>query len=207
MGNCKFEITHCKLIVLRPDLRRTLWESTTGGCPSPPPPPAKGKQPTTEALCHPPPPSSNTAWGGGGLGGVRALYICIQLYIDVLSPTNPLIPSIALSLLSSNTSPAAAILATRPCLLLMLTLQVLVLLLLRPLLVCIGGDGGESHPHPAGQPPCPPPPPRLPAQCTMRSAAVPCVAFAVPPTPLPVLQVCAAAQAWGAAAACAPSGR
>ena len=33
----------------------------------------------------------------GGRGGVRALYICIQLYIDELSPTNPLIPSIALA--------------------------------------------------------------------------------------------------------------
>ena len=35
---------------------------------------------------------------GGGAGGVRALYICIQqLYIDELSPANPLIPSIALA--------------------------------------------------------------------------------------------------------------
>ena len=34
-------------------------------------------------------------WGGGG--GVRALYICIQLYIHELSPANPLIPSIALA--------------------------------------------------------------------------------------------------------------
>ena len=33
----------------------------------------------------------------GGRGGVRALYICIQLYIDELSPANPLIPSIALA--------------------------------------------------------------------------------------------------------------
>ena len=32
-----------------------------------------------------------------GAGGVRASYICIQLYIDELSPTNPLIPSIALA--------------------------------------------------------------------------------------------------------------
>ena len=32
----------------------------------------------------------------GGAGGVRALYICIQLYIDELSPANLLIPSIAL---------------------------------------------------------------------------------------------------------------
>ena len=40
-------------------------------------------------------------WGGGGAaGGVRALYICIQLYIDELSPTNPLIPS---SVLASRT--------------------------------------------------------------------------------------------------------
>ena len=34
---------------------------------------------------------------GGGAGGVRALYICIRLYIDELSPANPLIPSIALA--------------------------------------------------------------------------------------------------------------
>ena len=33
----------------------------------------------------------------GGAGGVRAFYICIQLYIDELSPANPLIPSIALA--------------------------------------------------------------------------------------------------------------
>ena len=33
----------------------------------------------------------------GGWGGVRALYICIQLYIDELSPANPPIPSIALA--------------------------------------------------------------------------------------------------------------
>ena len=33
----------------------------------------------------------------GGAGGVRALDICIQLYIDELSPANPLIPSIALA--------------------------------------------------------------------------------------------------------------
>ena len=33
----------------------------------------------------------------GVAGGVRALYICIQLYIDELSPANPLIPSIALA--------------------------------------------------------------------------------------------------------------
>ena len=33
----------------------------------------------------------------GGAGGVRALYICIQLYIDQLSPADPLIPSIALA--------------------------------------------------------------------------------------------------------------
>ena len=33
----------------------------------------------------------------GGAGGVRALYICIQLYIDELSPANPLIPTIALA--------------------------------------------------------------------------------------------------------------
>ena len=33
----------------------------------------------------------------GGRGGVRALYICIQLYIDELSPANPLNPSIALA--------------------------------------------------------------------------------------------------------------
>ena len=35
-------------------------------------------------------------WGGGA-GGVRVLYICIQLYTDELSPTNPLIPSITLA--------------------------------------------------------------------------------------------------------------
>ena len=43
--------------------------------------------------------SSNTVaprYAGGG-GGVRALYICIQLYIDELSPANPLFPSIALA--------------------------------------------------------------------------------------------------------------
>ena len=34
---------------------------------------------------------------GGGAGGARALYICIQLYIDELSPANPLTPSIALA--------------------------------------------------------------------------------------------------------------
>ena len=33
----------------------------------------------------------------GGAGGVRALYVCIQLNLDELSPTNPLIPSIALA--------------------------------------------------------------------------------------------------------------
>ena len=33
----------------------------------------------------------------GGSGGVRALCICIQLYTDELSPTNSLIPSIALA--------------------------------------------------------------------------------------------------------------
>ena len=33
----------------------------------------------------------------GGAGGVRALCICIQLYIDELSPANPLNPSIALA--------------------------------------------------------------------------------------------------------------
>ena len=33
-------------------------------------------------------------WGGAG---VRALYICMQMYIDELSPTNPLFPSIALA--------------------------------------------------------------------------------------------------------------
>ena len=38
-----------------------------------------------------------TAIRWGGAGGVRALYICIQLYIDELSPANPLIPSIALA--------------------------------------------------------------------------------------------------------------
>ena len=33
-------------------------------------------------------------WGGRG---VRALYICVRMYIDELSPANPLIPSIALA--------------------------------------------------------------------------------------------------------------
>ena len=33
----------------------------------------------------------------GGAGGVRALYICIQLYIDELSPAHPVIPSSALA--------------------------------------------------------------------------------------------------------------
>ena len=33
----------------------------------------------------------------GGAGGVRALYICIQLYIDEFSPANLLNPSIALA--------------------------------------------------------------------------------------------------------------
>ena len=56
---------------------------------------------------YPPPTPTVTRDGGpgpsvapryaGGAGGVRALYICIQLYIDELSPANPLIPSIALA--------------------------------------------------------------------------------------------------------------
>ena len=40
-------------------------------------------------------PSRRDTLGGGR--GVRALYICIQMYIDELSPTNPLVPSIALA--------------------------------------------------------------------------------------------------------------
>ena len=44
-----------------------------------------------------PGPSVAPRYAGGGGGGGRALYICIQLYIDELSPANPLIPSIALA--------------------------------------------------------------------------------------------------------------
>ena len=39
----------------------------------------------------------DTLGGGGAGGGVRALYVCIQLHTDELSPANPLIPSIALA--------------------------------------------------------------------------------------------------------------
>ena len=54
--------------------------------PKPPPPPLEAQ--VLLSRCD--------TLGGAG-GGVRALYICAQLYIDELSPTNPLIPSIALA--------------------------------------------------------------------------------------------------------------